>query len=180
MLISLSGKPIHDPEIAQSPWLKFGSEKVWEKLFEHITLYSNKTSGSEIHPVTQENVIINGKTFELGMVDFAPSSMKFTLEKKYNTFKACLGVAKKTEHDNANCRKEKEGIKFQVLGDGIPFKLNGKNWLTKTFDIDPSCILVGVSNVSMLELRSQYQAHYHSCGAPIWADAAVFLKGMCD
>ena len=140
MLTSLLGKPFHDPEIPQSPWLKLGSEKVWEKLFEHIPLYSNNTSGSEIHPVTQENVIINGKTFELGMVDFAPSSMKFTLEKKYSTFKACFGVAKKTEDDNANCRKEKEGIKFQVLGDGIPFKMNGKNWLTKTEPIRPNCI----------------------------------------
>ena len=106
--------------------------------------------------------------------------MKFTLEKKYNKFKACFGVAKKPEYDDANCGKEKEGIKFQVLGDSIPFKMNGKNWLTKTYDADPSCILVGIGNVSMLELRSQYQAHSHHCGAPIWADAAVFLKGMCD
>ena len=93
-------------------------------------------------------------------------------------FKACFGVTKKPEYHDANCGKEKEGIKFQVLGDGIPFKMNGKNWLTKTFDADPSCILVGVGNVSMLELRSQYQAHSHFCGAPIWAEVAVFSKGM--
>ena len=172
------GLPFHDPEIAQSPWLKFGSEKVWEKLLEHIPLYNNNTSGSETHPATQDNIIINGKSFEFGIVDFAPSSMKFSLEKKYNMFKACFGVTKSAEYDDANCGKQKEGTKFQVLVDGIPFKMNGKNWLTKTFDADPSCVYVRVGNASMLELRSQYQAHRHICGASIWADAAVFSKGI--
>ena len=104
--------------------------------------------------------------------------MAFSLDKKYSWFKTCFGVNKNTEDGSPACDSTKERIKFQVVGDGVILKMNEKSWLTKNSEEDASCFEFEVGGVSVLELRSQYQTNFQSCGLAVWADAAVFRKGM--
>ena len=90
-------------------------------------------------------------------------------------FKACVG---QPEDNDPNCSDGKGKIKFQVLGDGVPFKLNGKSWITKDVEQNPTYIRIGVGHVSKLELRSQHQSHVQLCSFSAWADAALFIKGI--
>ena len=99
--------------------------------------------------------------------------MAFSLDRKYSFFKACIG-----KPEDNYCSNGKEKIKFQVLGNGVPYKLNGKSWMTKANDEKATCLIVGVGNVSMLELRTQHESYSHPCKYSAWANAALFLKGM--
>ena len=92
--------------------------------------------------------------------------------------KTCLGAAKNNEDGTPDCDNEKQDIKFQILGDGIPLKINGKSWFTKRSREDATCFEIEISNVSVLELRSQYQTNLQPCGLAIWSDTAVFPNGM--
>ena len=128
--------------------------------------------------VTRENVTINEKSFESGIVTFAPTSMAFSLDKKYSSFKTCIGIDKNVDDGGPACDNTKEKMKFQVLGDGVILKMNEKSWFTKNSEEDASCFEIEVGKVSVLELRSQYHSNLQQCGMAVWADAAVFRKGM--
>ena len=104
--------------------------------------------------------------------------MAFSLDKKYSRFKTCIGIDKNVDYGGPACDNTKERMKFQVLGDGVVLKMNEKKWLTKNSEEDASCFEIDVGKVSVLELRSHYQTNLQLCGMAVWADAAVFRKGM--
>ena len=143
-----------------------------------IPSFGNYSIGNNITIATQENVTINGNEFESGTVTFVPTSMAFSLDKKYRVLKTCIAAAKNNEDGAPSCDNEKQDIKFQVLGDDIPLKMNGKRWFTKSLEEDATCLEIEVGNVSVLELQSQYQTNIQPCGLALWTDAAVFPKGM--
>ena len=143
-----------------------------------IPSYGNYSTGDDIAIATNENITINGKEFESGLITFVPTSMAFSLDKKYTMLKACIATTISTEPGAPACGNKKQDIKFQVLGDGNPLKLNEKSWFTKIFKDDATCLEIEVGNVSVLELRSQYQTNLQPCGLAVWTDTDVFPKGM--
>ena len=148
----------------------------WKTPLGCITSNGNCSIDSETESEIEGNITINGKKFGTAFTTLSPTSMAFSLHRKYSFFKTCLGVANSSTYSEASYGNKKGSTKFQILGDGVPFKINGRNWLTKEDNQNATCLLIGVGHVKMLELRSQ--SHDRKCGASAWVDAAVFLKGM--
>ena len=118
-----------------------------------------------------ENLKINGKLFSKGIMTKAPSRIEFRMNNQYRTFKACVGVSKEPE---SNCNHAETKTLFSIVGDKLNLKVNGSKWITKDPTQDPTCFQLGIGNVSFLELHT----HGIGCGLSIWANAAVFLKGV--
>ena len=168
----------HGPETTISPWIGLGNDIIWNDAMMYIPSFGNYSIGNDINIATQANITINGKDFESGLVTFVPTLMAFLLDKKYRMLKTCIAAAKNTEDGAPACDNEKQDIKFQILGDNIPLKMNEKIWFTKSSKEDATCLEIEISNVSVLELRSQYQTNLQPCGLAVWTDTDVFPKGM--
>ena len=152
-----------------------GTDIKWENVLGCSASVGNCSIDSDVNEGIKGNITVNGITFERGIFTLSPTMMTFSLDKKYSLFKACVG---QPEDNDPNCSNEKGKIKFQVLGDGVPFKLNEKSWITNDVERNATCMRFGVGHLSMLELRSQHKSHAQPCRLSVWADAALFPKGI--
>ena len=166
--------PPHEPESVFNPWTYLGNE-----LQLQIPLGCIVSNGvCEVdHEGNKENLTINGISFLKRSSRQPPSSMAFTLHRKYSYFKACFGVANDLDSGEGKCDNGNEKIKFQVIVDEVPIKINGTIWITIDMTKNPHCFLAGVGNVNMVEIRTQHQSLPNSCGLTALIDAAVFPKG---
>ena len=168
--------PLHEPENGFDPWVDLGNELKLHTPFGCIA--SNEVcTFDEQDDGLGENLIINGITFRSRSFTHPPISMAFELHRKYDYFKACFDVINDSDNDDQTCDEESGKMKIQVLGDGVPIKMNTKRWMTVSIKQNPYCFMAKVGNVSMLELRYQRQFHVSSCGLVALVDAKVFLKG---
>ena len=168
--------PTHEPENGYDPWVDLGDELKLRTPFGCIASNGSCTFDAQ-NDGFGEKLMINGITFQSQFFAHPPTSMAFELHRKYNYFKACFDVLNTPDNDNQICDQEEEKMKFQVLGDGVPIKMNTKRWMTVAVKQAPYCFMAKVGNVSMLELRHQRQSHVSSCELVALVDAKVFLKG---
>ena len=131
------------------------------------------------HEENEENLIINGISFQKRSSKKPPTSTAFSLHRKYSYFKSCFGATNDLDSSERNGNNENGKIKFQVLADEVPLKINGTTWITTDMTKSPICFIVGVGNVNMVEIRTQYQSHPNSYGLMALIDAAVFPKSKC-
>ena len=166
--------PAHEPENVFNPWTYLGNE-----LQLQIPLGCIISNGicKVDHEENEGNLTINGISFQKRSSKQPPSSTAFSLHRKYSYFKLCFGAANDLDSSERNGYNENGKIKFQVLADEVPFKINGRIWITIDMTKSPVCFLVGVGNVNMIEIKTQYQSHPNSYGLTALIDAAVFPKG---
>eukprot|EP00746_Dinoflagellata_sp_MGD_P046984 gnl/MRDRNA2_/MRDRNA2_215837_c0_seq1.p1 gnl/MRDRNA2_/MRDRNA2_215837_c0~~gnl/MRDRNA2_/MRDRNA2_215837_c0_seq1.p1 ORF type:complete len:384 (+),score=62.85 gnl/MRDRNA2_/MRDRNA2_215837_c0_seq1:220-1371(+) len=172
---SLPGWAKH-PEIARGERALFlGSDIVYSSCVANFCVRNGVQLGecrvdSDFLHGRAGQITVKEHTFAKGIVMHAPGAAAFTLKKKYDTFKTCLGFSQDKLHPG--CGIEQGEARFRVLGDSKVLY----HWSFLRASADQNCISVSVKGVKTLRLETGINGKCDACGYATWISPQLTAK----